>query len=91
MRFFGRKEKDKFGEILIAKGLATRQEVEDALRVQKDIRLARQAQKSIGAILSEKGVIGPEDINAVLEEQKKREDFILKGLVYSIFHSTQPK
>lgn len=91
MRLFKRKEKDRFGEILIQKGLATRQEVEEALKAQKEIRKTSQAQKSVGAILSEGGVIGPEDIDAVLEEQKKRESFLLKGLVYSIFHSGQPK
>lgn len=91
MGLFGRKEKDRFGEILIAKGLATRKDVEEALKIQKEIREARQVQKAIGTILSEKGVIGPEDIDIVLQEQKKRDGFIIRGLIYSIFHSKQPK
>jgi len=88
---FKRSKKNRFGEILIQKGLATRQEVEEALKTQAEILKTEQVQKSVGSILSEKGVIGPEDIDSVLEEQRKRDGFILNGLVYSIFHSGQPK
>lgn len=90
-RIFKRKEKDRFGEILISKGLATRKDVDEALKVQRDIRETKKVQKAIGAILSEKGVIGPEDIDAVLTEQNKRDGFITRSLTYFIFHSTQPK
>lgn len=89
MGFF--KKRKKFGEILIEKGLATKAEIDDALRTQKEIWETRQVQKQIGAILSEKGVIDLDDIDYVLAEQKRGEGFILKGLVYSIFHSKQPR
>lgn len=86
-----KKKHKRFGEILIEKGLATREEVEEALRLQREIRDTKNIQKQIGIILHEKGVIGIEDIDNVLEEQKQAENFLLKGLIYSIFHSTQPK
>ncbi len=91
MGLFRRKEKDRFGEILIEKGLATRGVVEEALKIQKDIRETSRVYKAIGAILTEKGVIGPEDIDVVIQEQKKRDGFIIKWWIYSIFHSMQPK
>lgn len=90
MGFFCRKRK-KLGEILIEKALATREQVEDALRIQKELWETKQVQKKIGVILYEKGVIGMEDVDEALAEQKRLEGFILKGLIYSIFHSGQPK
>lgn len=86
-----KKNKQKFGEILIKKGLATREDVEEALKIQKEIWETKQVQKKIGTILSEKGVIDVEDIDYVLEEQKRMENTLLKGLIYSIFHSKQPR
>jgi len=86
-----KKKRPRFGEILIEKGLATQKDVEEALKTQKEIWETKQIQKNLGTILNEKGVIGVEDIENVLAEQKRREGFLLKGLVYSIFHSGQPK
>lgn len=77
----------RFGEILIEKGLATKEDIEDALRIQGRLGQARQIQKKIGVILHEKGVIGLEDIENTLDEQRKMESFLLKGMIYSIFHS----
>ncbi len=91
MRLFKKRERSKFGEILVEKGLASKQDVEEALRAQKELLEKEHIQKPIGAILSEKGVIDTEDIEKVLAEQRRGESFILKGLIYSIFHSTQPK
>lgn len=82
-----KKNRKKFGEILIERGLATKSDVEEALKVQKEIREAKQTQKKIGAILCEKGVIEMADVENVLEVQRRFEGFILKGLIYSIFHS----
>lgn len=90
MGLFKRKRK-RFGEILVERGLATKEDIEDALKVQREIRETKQIQKQIGAILHEKGVIELDDIDNVLEEQKNAENFLLKGLIYSIFHSKQPK
>lgn len=86
-----RKRKRKFGEILIEKGLATKDDIEDALKIQKEIWETKQAQKKIGTILYEKGVIDLEDIEGVLETQKRLEMLILKSWIYSIFHSSQPR
>ena len=84
-------KRPKFGEILVERGLATSKQIEDALEFQREIFETKQIQKNIGTILSEKGIIEVEDIESVLAEQKRREGFILKGLIYSIFHSKQPK
>lgn len=86
-----KKRRPKFGEILIEKGLATQKDVEDALKIQKEIWETKQVQKNLGTILNEKGIIDVEDVNSVLREQKRREGIILKGFIYSIFHSGQPK
>jgi len=86
MGIFKRSRK-KFGEILVAKGIATKEEVVDALRIQEELSQTRRIQKKIGVILHEKGVIGPEDIESTLDEQRRMESFLLKGLIYSIFHS----
>ncbi len=86
-----KKERKKFGEILIDKGLATKKDIEEALRLQKEIFDTKQIQKKIGAILLEKGVIELEDIDKVLAEQGSGEGFFLKGIIYSLFHSKQPK
>jgi len=41
--------------------------------------------------LYEKGVIDTEDVDQALAEQKRLEGFILKGVIYSIFHSGQTR
>jgi hypothetical protein len=86
-----KKNKKKFGEILIEEGLATKEDIEDALKMQKEIWETKQIQKKIGTILHEKGIIEAEDIDNVLERQGRMEGFILKGLIYSIFRSKQPR
>ncbi len=86
-----KKKRPKFGEILIERGLATLQDVNEALKAQKEIWEAKQIQKNLGTILSEKGIIDVQDIENVLQEQKRREGFILTGFIYSMFHSGQPK
>ncbi len=82
-----KRNKKKFGEIVIEKGLATQKDVEEALRLQKELEENKQDQKKIGAILHEKGIIDLEDIEEIVAEQRRGEGFILKGLIYSIFHS----
>ncbi len=90
MGIFKRKRK-KFGEILIERGLATKDDIENAIKIQKEVWETKQTQKKIGTILYEKGIIDLEDIEGVLETQKRLEAFILKSWVYSIFHSSQPR
>lgn len=91
MGWFWKKKRKKLGEILIEKGLASKEEIDDALKIQRELWETKQIQKKIGAILYEKGVIGMEDVDQALAEQKRMEGFILKSLIYSIFHSGQPK
>ena len=86
-----KQNRPKFGEILIAKGLATPKDVDEALKFQKEMRETRQVQKNLGTILHEKGLIDLDDIKNVLDEQKRRDGFLLKGLIYSLFHSGMPK
>ncbi|MFH0764535.1 MAG: hypothetical protein V1927_05975 [Candidatus Omnitrophota bacterium] len=86
-----KKNRPKFGELLVEKGLATQKDVEEALKTQREIWDTKQIQKNLGSILNEKGIIDVEDIEDVLQEQKRREGFLLKGFVYSVFHSGQPK
>ena len=88
MGFF-KKNRKKFGEILIEKGLATQEDIDGALKTQKETQETKQIQKKIGTILYEKGVIDLEDIENVLEEQKQFEGFILKSFIYSIFNQTK--
>jgi len=86
-----RKNKKKIGEILIERGLATKEDIEDALKMQKEICETKLIQKKICTILHENGIIELEDIDNVLEEQERMEGFILKGLIYSVFHPRQPR
>lgn len=83
---FWYKKKRKFGEIAVEKGLASKEQVEDALKVQRELLTTKQIQKKIGIILNEKGVLDLEDIERVLDEQR-RDGFILKGIIYSIFNA----
>lgn len=87
--FAGKRE--KLGEILIKNGLATKEQVEDALDTQKEIRDTKKIEKTLGAILVERGIITSEDVVGALKEQRAKEGFILKGLIYSIFHSKSPR
>jgi len=86
MSLFERNKK-KFGQILIEKGLATKDEIEEALRIQRELNETKRVQKKIGVILNEKGIIELADIENTLHEQRRMEGFILKGLIYSIFNS----
>ncbi len=67
---FLRKKRKKFGEIAIEKGLASRQDINEALRIQKEYDEKHKIHKEIGAILTEKGVFTPDDVKTILEEQK---------------------
>jgi hypothetical protein len=82
MGLFGRKPK-KLGEILIEKGLASREDVAEALKIQKELKGTKKIQKRVGDILSDKGVITLEDLHFALAEQKRVEGFIIKGMLDS--------
>ena len=85
--WFFKKKRKKFGEILVEKGLASKGDVESALKEQKDLWESRRIQKAIGAILCERGIIDMTEVEEVLREQKRVDDVILKSLVYWLFHS----
>ena len=61
----------KFGEIAVMKGLASLEDIDDALLVQKEYCKKNNAPKEIGQILIEKGVLKANDVKTILEEQKK--------------------
>jgi hypothetical protein len=82
-----RKRTKKFGEVLIEKGYASREEVEAALREQRQISELKGIEKTIGDILYEKGIIDVEQIEEVLEAQKRSDGFFVKNLMYWMFHS----
>jgi len=86
-----KKKRPKFGELAIEMGLATPKDIDEALAAQKEIWETKKIQKNIGTILNEKGILSVEDVDTVLVKQKQREGFILSGIIYSIFHSGQPK
>ena len=67
---FKTKRKKRFGEIAVSKGLASQKDVDEALKLQKEYSEKHQIQKQIGAILTEKGVLTPDDVKTILEEQK---------------------
>ncbi len=68
--FLKRKKAKKFGEIAVSKGLASQRDIEEALKLQEEYEEKHKIHKEIGAILTEKGVLTPNDVVTILEEQK---------------------
>lgn len=64
------KRKKRFGEIAVDKGLVSKCEVETALRDQNEYATKHKIHKEIGAILTEKGILTPNDVKMILDEQK---------------------
>lgn len=62
--------KKKFGEIAVGKGLASEEDVKEALRTQKEYAEKHKMHKKIGAIMTEKGILTPNDVKTILGEQK---------------------
>lgn len=66
-----RKNKDKlFGEIAISKGLASKEDIVNALRIQKEFLERQNIHRAIGAILIENGVLKPDDVKNILDDQR---------------------
>lgn len=70
LSFLKRKKAQRFGEIAVDKGLATEKDVIEALKLQKEYQEIHKIHKEIGSILTEKGVLSPNDVKFILEEQK---------------------
>ncbi|MBD3426403.1 MAG: hypothetical protein GF409_04125 [Candidatus Omnitrophica bacterium] len=68
--FLRKKKTKKFGEIAVGRGLASEDEVKEALRIQKEYEQKHQQHKEIGAIMTEKGILSPNDVKSILDEQK---------------------
>ena len=68
--FLKRKKAKLFGEIAIEKGLASEKDIAEALATQKEYLKIHNIHKEIGVILTEKGVLTPNDVKTILEEQK---------------------
>ena len=69
---FKKKKAKKFGEIAVDKGLASKKDIEEALKAQKEYLEMHKIHKKIGAILTENGVLTPSDVKTILEEQKSQ-------------------
>jgi len=67
------KRKKRFGEIAVKKGMASSNDVEAALRIQREYAEKHKIHKEIGAILTEKGILTPNDVTTILEEQKDQQ------------------
>ena len=65
---------ERFGNIAIAKGFITPEELLDALRIQVQEETEKKQHRLIGQILLEQGVISGEQIQQVLAELFSRED-----------------
>ena len=70
LAFLTRRKSKKFGEIAVVKGLATENDIQEALRTQKEFDEKDKLHKEIGAILTEKGILTPNDVRTILDEQK---------------------
>ena len=68
---------ERFGNIAIAKGFITSEELLEALRVQVQEETEKKTHRLIGQILIEQGVISGEQIQQVLSELFKEEDVVL--------------
>ena len=68
--FLKRKKAKKFGEIAVGRGLASEEDVKEALRIQKDYEEKHKVHKEIGAIMTERGILTPNDVKSILDEQK---------------------
>ena len=68
--FLKQKKSMQFGQIAIKNGLATEKNVQEALFIQEEYARKHQLHKEIGAILTEKGILTPRDVERILEEQK---------------------
>ncbi len=69
-KFFRRKKAKLFGEIAVEKGLASQRDIDEALKIQKEYEDKHKVHKVIGVILTERKVLTPQDVKAILEEQK---------------------
>ena len=65
------KQKKKFGEIAVARGLITKWQLTSALEEQQEARAKGAVQKKIGSVLLEKGFIEAGDIKKVLDVQAR--------------------
>jgi len=83
MGLFGTRKTRKFGEIAVNKGLISEKDVQEALKIRKEYQEIHKIHKKIGAILTEKGLIGPDEVKIILEEQKR--DVSLMAWFYAFF------
>ena len=68
--FLKRKKAKLFGEIAVEKGLASEKDIAEALAAQKEYVKTHKIHKEIGVFLTEKGILTPNDVKAILEEQR---------------------
>ncbi len=61
---------NRFGEIAVREGIASRQAVQECLDIQGKLRSFGVEPKRLGEIMLEKGYLRPEDVRAILDIQK---------------------
>lgn len=71
---FFKSKKKLFGEIAVGKGLATQKDIAEALKIQKEYAAKHTTHKEIGQILTEKGILTPNDVKGILDEQEGQTD-----------------
>jgi len=75
--------KKRIGEILVKKGIATPERIEEALFAQRKQIESGAELKKLGEILEDMGFASKENIKSALDEQKK---FYMHSWLYSVFH-----
>jgi hypothetical protein len=71
LAFFKRKKAVKFGEIAVAKGLASQSDIHKALEAQKEILARQNVHRPLGSILTENGVLTAKDVKRILNIQER--------------------
>ncbi|MBI4230298.1 MAG: hypothetical protein HY608_05630 [Planctomycetes bacterium] len=63
-----------FGQLVVDRGFATRAQVEDALRAQRETDQAGHPHKLIGIVMLEMGFLSSTQLIEILKEYEKRGD-----------------
>jgi uncharacterized protein YdaT len=82
--FLKKRKALRFGEIAVKKGLADKDQISEALSEQDEFARTHKIHKEIGAILTEKGVLEPKDVEKILEEQRARTSLL--AWISELFH-----
>ena len=82
--FIKKRKALRFGEIAVKNGLADKGQISEALSEQEEFARTHKIHKEIGAILTEKGILGPKDVEKILEEQRSHASLL--AWISELFH-----